>query len=214
MYARDGLRGGHIIMLGASDANQEAALQALDAFPMGMQIGGGITTDNCRFYLDHGASHVIVTSFVFREGKIDMERLAHLRDVAGKERLVLDLSCRLKDDGLYYIMTDRWQVFSHVTLSAALLNELAAYCDEFLVHAVDVEGKRCGIQTELVEKLAEWSPLPVTYAGGAQSLIDLDLVERLGHGKVDLSIGSALDIFGGDITYADVVAWTTQRASI
>ncbi|ETV73924.1 phosphoribosylformimino-5-aminoimidazole carboxamide ribotide isomerase, variant [Aphanomyces astaci] len=171
MYKRDGLTGGHIIMLGTSEANERAALEALDAFPMGMQIGGGITSANCRRYLDRGASHVIVTSYVFRDGAIDMQRLAQLRDVAGKDRLVLDLSCRMKNDGLYYIMTDRWQVFSNVTLSASLLVELAAYCNEFLVHAVDVEGKRCGIQEDLVSCLAQWSPIPVTYAGGASSVV-------------------------------------------
>ncbi|KAH9154088.1 hypothetical protein AeRB84_003759 [Aphanomyces euteiches] len=207
MYARDGLRGGHIIMLGASEANQEAALEALSSFPMGMQVGGGITSSNCRFSLDRGASHVIVTSFVFREGRIDMQRLSELRDIAGKDRLVLDLSCRKKEDGLYYIMTDRWQVFSQVVLSAALLQDLSSYCDEFLVHAVDVEGKRSGIQADLVERLAEWSPIPVTYAGGAQSMEDLELVQRIGKGRVDLSIGSALDIFGGDLSYAGVVEW-------
>ncbi|ETV97564.1 phosphoribosylformimino-5-aminoimidazole carboxamide ribotide isomerase, variant [Aphanomyces invadans] len=171
MYKRDGLTGGHIIMLGASEANEKAAVEALEAFPNGMQIGGGITTANCRYYLDRGASHVIVTSYVFRDGAIDMGRLHELRDAAGKDRLVLDLSCRKKDDGLYYIMTDRWQVFSHVTLSASLLSELADYCDEFLVHAVDVEGKRCGIQEDLVTNLALWSPIPVTYAGGASTLV-------------------------------------------
>ncbi|EQC28512.1 phosphoribosylformimino-5-aminoimidazole carboxamide ribotide isomerase [Saprolegnia diclina VS20] len=210
MYQRDGLRGGHIIMLGASEANEAAAKSALAAFPHGMQVGGGITAENARMYLDAGASHVIVTSYVFRNGHIDMTRLAQLGDVAGKDRVVLDLSCRKKEDGRFYIMTDRWQVFTDVFLSEELLRELAQYCDEYLVHAVDVEGKRCGIQEELVDLLGRWSPIPVTYAGGARSLNDLGLVERLGHNKVDLSIGSALDIFGGDIPYAAVVAASKQ----
>ncbi|OQS07008.1 1-(5-phosphoribosyl)-5-,(5-phosphoribosylamino)methylideneamino imidazole-4-carboxamide isomerase [Thraustotheca clavata] len=211
MYKLDNLHGGHIIMLGASEANEKAALSALKAFPLGMQVGGGITSENCKLYLDQGASHVIVTSYVFRNGQIDMDRLKQLRDVAGKDRIVLDLSCRKKDDGHYYIMTDRWQIFTNVFLSQELLENLAEYCDEYLVHAVDVEGKRCGIQEELVQLLGQWSPIPVTYAGGARSLDDLDLVDRLGQGKVDLSIGSALNIFGGEIPYDAVVAWHKQN---
>ncbi|OQR80802.1 1-(5-phosphoribosyl)-5- (5-phosphoribosylamino)methylideneamino imidazole-4-carboxamide isomerase [Achlya hypogyna] len=211
MYKRDGLRGGHIIMLGAGEANEAAAQSALATFPLGMQVGGGITADNCRAYLDKGASHVIVTSYVFRNGQIDMDRLARLRDVAGKERLVLDLSCRKKADGRFYIMTDRWQIFTDVFLSETLLVDLAQYCDEYLVHAVDVEGKRCGIQEELVDLLGRWAPIPVTYAGGARSIDDLELVRRIGHNKVDLSIGSALDIFGGDIPYDAVVAWHQKQ---
>ncbi|TYZ68569.1 hypothetical protein PybrP1_006096 [[Pythium] brassicae (nom. inval.)] len=221
MYKRDALTGGHVIMLGASDANTQAALEALRAYPGGLQVGGGINADNCRFFVENGASHVIVTSYVFRDGQIDFQRLTALTNLVGKEHLappvlrgtrnhaqVLDLSCRKRaDDGKFYVMTDRWQKFTTTSIDASVFHKLAEYCDEFLVHAVDVEGKRCGIQQELVELLAEWSPIPVTYAGGASSLDDLEFVKRIGKGKVDLSIGSALDIFGGDIRYEDVVAW-------
>ncbi|KUF94788.1 WD repeat-containing protein 64 [Phytophthora nicotianae] len=205
-------RGGHVIMLGASEANTNAALDALQSYPGGLQVGGGINADNCQFFVEKGASHVIVTSYVFRDGQIDFERLEKLKQLIGKEHLVLDLSCRKKvEDNKFYVMTDRWQKFTTTSIDEALFHRLAEYCDEFLVHAVDVEGKRCGIQQELVELLAKWSPLPVTYAGGASSLDDLDFVERIGSGKVDLSIGSALDIFGGDIRYEDVVAWDKKR---
>ncbi|CAH0474630.1 unnamed protein product [Peronospora belbahrii] len=214
MYKAHGLLGGHIIMLGTSEVNTNAALEALDAFPGGLQVGGGINAENCQFFVEKGASHVIVTSYVFRDGEIDFHRLEKLKQLIGKERLVLDLSCRKNtEDNKFYVMTDRWQTFTTTSIDEALFHRLADYCDEFLVHAVDVEGKRCGIQQELVELLAQWSPLPVTYAGGASSLDDLDFVERIGKGKVDLSIGSALDIFGGDICYEDVVAWDRKRAS-
>ncbi|KAF1333252.1 Phosphoribosylformimino-5-aminoimidazole carboxamide ribotide isomerase, partial [Globisporangium splendens] len=202
LYKRDGLTGGHVIMLGASEENKSAALEALQAYPNGLQIGGGISADNCRFYVENGASHVIVTS---------VHILTSYRRCAVVNQ-VLDLSCRKKaEDGKFYVMTDRWQKFTTTSIDENLFHKLAEYCDEFLVHAVDVEGKRCGIQQELVELLAEWSPIPVTYAGGASSLADLDFVARIGKGKVDLSIGSALDIFGGDIRYDDVVAWNNAR---
>ncbi|KAK1943435.1 1-(5-phosphoribosyl)-5-[(5-phosphoribosylamino)methylideneamino] imidazole-4-carboxamide isomerase [Phytophthora citrophthora] len=221
MYKKDGLVGGHVIMLGASEANTNAALEALQAYPGGLQVGGGINDENCQFFVEKGASHVIVTSYVFRGGQIDFDRLEKLKQLIGKEHLVLDLSCRKKaEDNKFYVMTDRWQTFTTTSIDEVLFHRLAEYCDEFLVHAVDVEGKRCGIQClmcklyqqELVELLTKWSPLPVTYAGGASSLDDLDFVERIGNGKVDLSIGSALDIFGGDIRYEDVVSWDKKRA--
>ncbi len=205
LYQRDGLRGGHIIMLGPD--NEAEAKSALKAFPGGMQIGGGVNLDNARDWLEAGASHVIVTSYVFREGKVDWERLANLVAAIGKDRLVLDLSCRRR--GMkYYVVTDRWQKFTELTLSGEVLKKFAASCAEFLIHAVDVEGLCEGIDHELVSKLAEWSPIPTTYAGGARSLTDLEEVERLGHGKIDLTIGSALDIFGGSgVKYAEAVTF-------
>ncbi|MDQ2998738.1 MAG: phosphoribosylformimino-5-aminoimidazole carboxamide ribotide isomerase [Chloroflexota bacterium] len=215
MYQADSLAGGHVIALGPG--NHEAALAALRAFPGGMQVGGGITPDNARIYLDAGASHVIVTSYVFRDGRLDAERLKWLIDAVGRERLVLDLSCRLrnpdekKGDDTYWVVTDRWQRFSETPITRATLAQLAASCDEFLVHGVDVEGLRLGIDTTLVELLGEWSPIPVTYAGGARTLADLDLVKARGRGRVDLSIGSALDIFGGDLPYQAVVAWQRRQ---
>ncbi len=203
-YQKDRLFGGHVISLGPG--NQAAALSALEAFPGGLQVGGGITDKNAVSYLNAGASHVIVTSHVFSRGAIDMDRLNALVKAVGKKRLVLDLSCR-KRDGQFYIVTDRWQTFTQVPVTEETLVTLSHHCDEFLVHGVDVEGKMAGIQTELVEILGRYAPIPTTYAGGAGEFSDLDLVKELGNNRVDLTIGSALDIFGGTIPYDDVVAW-------
>jgi len=207
LYKKDGLTGGHIIMLGADAGSKSQAFGALEAYPGGMQIGGGVTTENARMYLDAGASHVIVTSFVFRDGALDRDRLSALVNLVGKERIVLDLSCRRKEDGLYYVVTDRWQKWSDLVLNEENLADLAQSCDEFLVHGVDVEGKKLGIDDDLVELLGKFSPVPVTYAGGASSLEDLDRVASKGQGRVDITVGSALDIFGGTLKYDDVVAW-------
>jgi len=205
LYRRDHLSGGHIIMLGGG--NETAAREALLAYPGGMQVGGGINLDNVQGWLDAGASHVIVTSWVFRNGALDEDRLQALVQKIGKARLVLDLSCRKKGSD-YFVVTDRWQKFTDLTLSAATLARLAGYSDEFLIHAADVEGLCRGIDLELVEKLGQWIPIPTTYAGGARSLIDLEEVTRLGKGRVDLTIGSALDIFGGKgVLYNDVVKY-------
>jgi phosphoribosylformimino-5-aminoimidazole carboxamide ribotide isomerase len=204
LYAKDSLTGGHVIMLGPG--NEEAALSALQAYPGGLQLGGGINADNAKKYIEAGASHVIVTSYVFQNGQIDFERLSGLVKLIGKERLVLDLSCRKRGD-TYYVVTDRWQKFTSYEITKHNLDELSAYCDEFLIHAVDVEGLCRGIETELVEKLGEWVTIPTTYAGGASQYSDLNLVKELGQGKIDLTIGSALDIFGGKIPYRDVVQW-------
>jgi phosphoribosylformimino-5-aminoimidazole carboxamide ribotide isomerase len=208
MYQRDQLTGGHVIKLGPG--NDEAAKAALKAYPQALQIGGGIDDTNAIQWLDHGASHVIVTSHVFKDGKINYERLQNLVQIVGKERLVLDLSCRRQPDqpnGPYYVVTDRWQNFTDLPVNENTLRELAAYCDEFLVHGVEVEGKRCGILEDLVVLLGNHSPVPVTYAGGVRSLEDMDRVLALGEGKVDLTIGSALDCFGGTLKYDAVVAW-------
>jgi phosphoribosylformimino-5-aminoimidazole carboxamide ribotide isomerase len=203
LYRRDGLAGGHVIMLGPG--NEAEARAALAAFPGGLQIGGGVNPQNARGWLDAGASHVIVTSWVFREGSVDWERLGELVKTAGKNRLVLDLSCRKRGEK-YFVVTDRWQKFTEVAITLETLRKLAGSCAEFLVHAVDVEGLCRGIDRELVEKLGQWTPIPTTYAGGANSLADLEEVTRLGQGKVDLTIGSALDIFGGTgVRYDDVV---------
>ncbi len=205
LYRRDGLKGGHVILLGPG--NEAAAREALAAYPGGLHLGGGVTLENARAWLEAGASHVIVTSWVFRDGRMDWARLHELVTMIGKRRLVLDLSCRPRD-GDYFVVTDRWQKFTEEKLSRALLQKLGAHCDEFLVHAADVEGLCRGIDHELVEKLAEWTPLPMTYAGGAKSLADLEEVTRLGRGRIDLTIGSALDIFGGTgVKYAEAVAF-------
>jgi len=208
LYRRDGLRGGHVIMLGPG--NEREAVAALRAYPGGLQIGGGINLENAREWLDAGASHVIVTSWVFRDGKVDWGRLAKLVAEIGKSRLVLDLSCRRRGNE-YLVVTDRWQKFTELAISREALEKFAASCAEFLIHAVDVEGLCHGIDRELVSLLGQWAPIPTTYAGGARSLADLGEVERLGHGRIDLTIGSALDIFGGNgVRYDEVVAFNRR----
>ncbi|MGY0218890.1 phosphoribosylformimino-5-aminoimidazole carboxamide ribotide isomerase [Endozoicomonadaceae bacterium StTr2] len=202
LYCRDDLLGGHVIKLGPG--NEQAAAEALAAWPQGLQIGGGITADNAAEYLALGASHVIVTSYVFRDGKVHRENLERLFAAVGKDRLVLDLSCKEKD-GKYFIVTDRWQKFTDTQITAETLQELAAYCDEFLVHAASVEGLMAGPDLRLVKLLAEHSPLPVTYAGGIASLEDIEAVREAGQNQIDITIGSALDIFGGKLAYDEVV---------
>ena len=208
-YKQDGLKGGHIILLNSRDsqyfeATREQAVQALSAYPKGMQIGGGITAANAEEYLDAGASHVIVTSYVFREGQVDRSRLKQLTEPVGKEHPVLDLSCRKKEDG-YYIVSDRWQNFTKERLSEELLDEMAQYCDEFLVHGVDVEGQAAGIESDLVKLLGNWRKIPITYAGGIGSLKELEKFRNLGQEKLDFTIGSALDLFGGTIPYTSLI---------
>jgi phosphoribosylformimino-5-aminoimidazole carboxamide ribotide isomerase len=209
LYKRDGLPGGHVIMLGAG--NETEARSALKTFPGGLQIGGGINSANARGWLDAGASHVIVTSWVFREGRVDWERLGELVKTTGKNKLVLDLSCRKRGEN-YFVVTDRWQKFTELVVNEETLQKFSGYCSEFLIHAVDMEGLCKGIDRELVEKLGRWSPIPVTYAGGANSISDLETVTKLGRGKVDLTIGSALDIFGGnDVRYTYAVAFNRRQ---
>jgi len=209
LYRSDNLTGGHIIKLGAG--NDAAATSALAAWPGGMQLGGGIDLDNATLWLERGASHVIVTSAVFRHGKIDWQRLKQLVQTVGRRRLVLDLSCRRRDND-YYIVTERWQKFTSEIISPKNLQTLATFCDEFLIHAADVEGRCAGIEEELVEKLGRWSPLPTTYAGGIRNLDDLRLIEETGCGRLDATIGSALDIFGGELPYATVVDFCRTTA--
>ena len=209
MYQKDGLVGGHIILLNPAtseyyDATKQQAMKALRAYPQGMQIGGGINAENAKEYLEAGASHVIVTSYVFKNGEIHWENLKKLYEAAGKEHIVLDLSCR-KKDGVYYIVTDRWQTFTQVELTEEVLTELAEYCDEFLVHGVDVEGKSSGVETELVKMLSVWGKIPITYAGGIGTLDDLKYFAKISGGNIDYTIGSALDLFGGKIPYKDIV---------
>ncbi len=208
MYRADGLTGGHIILLNQTgtpefEATKAQALAALQAYPGGMQLGGGVTAENAESYLRAGASHVIVTSYVFRDGRIDYENLEKLVKAVGKEHLVLDLSCR-KRGNAYYIVTDRWQKFTEEAVTASLLDLLSVYCSEYLIHAVDVEGKTSGIETELADLLGSWGKIPVTYAGGVSSFADLDRLEQAGAGRLDVTIGSALDIFGGTMSYRTV----------
>ena len=210
-YREDGLLGGHVIALGPG--NEVAAREALAAWPGGLQYGGGVTAENAEGWLQAGASHVIVTSWVFNHGRLDEERLAQLVSRVGRERLVLDLSCR-KRDGLYWVVTDRWQHFTNLMVNETTCRALASSCAEFLVHAVDVEGLCGGIDGDLVANLARWSPIAATYAGGAKSLADLHDVQQLGRGRIHLTIGSALDIFGGSgVRYEDCVAFNKSLNS-
>ncbi len=211
LYKKDGLKGGHVIQLGAG--NESAARAALAAFPGGLHLGGGVNLDNARGWLDAGASHVIVTSWVFRDGQLDFDRVRALVAAIGKERLVLDLSCRVRD-GKYWVVTDRWQKFTEFEVNRHELERLSAFCDEFLIHAADVEGLCGGVDLELVQRLTNDSPIPTTYAGGARSALDLEEVTRIGGGKIDLTIGSALDIFGGTgVRYEDCVAFNRRLTS-
>lgn len=211
LYKSFKMKNGHIIMLNhvGSDyyeATKAQALAALSAWPGGLQAGGGITPENAAQFLDTGASHVIVTSYVFRDGRINFENLHKLVKETGKEKLVLDLSCRIKN-GNYYIVTDRWQKYTDVVLNRETLDELSAYCDEFLIHAVDVEGKAEGIEEDLVKILGDWNKIPITYAGGVHSFEDLRKLRELGHNRVHVTIGSALDLFGGAMKFEDVLSY-------
>ena len=208
-YKERGLKGGHVIMLNRAgsetyEATRQQAKAALRAYPRGLQIGGGITADNAEEYIKDGASHVIVTSYVFRNGEIDRNRLEKLKAAVGKEHIVLDMSCRKKENG-YVVVTDRWQKETKETVTQSLLEELSSFCDEFLIHAVDVEGRADGIEKELVSLLGEFSENAVTYAGGVHNFEDLTLLYELGKGHVNVTIGSALDLFGGSMSFEEVI---------
>ena len=209
LYQKNKLKGGHIILLNSYDSpyyeeTQKQALAALQAYPGGLQVGGGITPENAGDYLNAGASHVIVTSYVFREGRIDYDRLERLVYVVGRERLVLDVSCKRVGEK-YLVVTDRWQKLTEEIVNEALLEKLSAYCGEFLIHAVDVEGKTRGIEQDLVKDLGGYTGNPVTYAGGVHSMEDLLLLKELGRNRMNVTIGSALDLFGGSMKWEDVL---------
>ncbi len=210
-YARDGLGGGHIIKLGPG--NDEAAIEALAGFPGGMQLGGGVNAGNASEWLARGASHVIVTSFLFEGGALSMPRVEAMAKAVTPERLVIDLSCRRVADG-YRVATNKWQTVTETPVDAHTLERLAPYCAEFLVHAADVEGLCRGVDMELVTLLGDSSPRPVTYAGGGRAMSDLEAIEARSAGRVDLTFGSALDLFGGSgVRYDDCVAWNRARAN-
>ena len=211
LYRKENIKGGHIILLNPVtsehyEATKAQAMSALSNYPDGLQVGGGITAENANEFINAGASHVIVTSYVFKDGKINYDNLNKLVQAVGKEHLVLDLSCRQRE-GSYFIVTDRWQKYTDETITTELLDELSEYCDEFLVHAVDVEGKASGIETELVSLIGEWGKIPVTYAGGVHSFDDLRLVKELGRDKINVTIGSALDLFGGNMKFEEVLSY-------
>ncbi len=213
LYLQDGLTGGHVIMLGPG--NTEAARAALGAWPGGLQAGGGIHAGNAEAWLEAGASHVIVTSWLFdADGLFLPERLAALREAAGPDRLVIDLSCRRDADGGWTVCMNRWQTRTSLRVTPAVLDSLAGHCAEFLIHAADVEGQCRGMDEDLLRLLGAWNGVPVTYAGGARSLADLELAHQVSQGRVDVTIGSALDIFGGSgVRYEECVAWNRSRAA-
>ena len=209
LYKELGLMGGHIILLNPASSEyypetKRQALSALKAYPGGLQVGGGITPENAAEFLEAGASHVIVTSYVFKDGQLHYDRLQEMLNTVGKEHLVLDLSCR-KKDGEYYIVTDRWQKYTEVKLDSETISKLSEFCDEFLIHAVDVEGKAGGIEEGVAEILGKECRIPVTYAGGVHNFEDLNKLKELGLGKVDVTIGSALDLFGGNMKLKEVL---------
>lgn len=211
LYEKNNLQGGHIILLNGKDspyyeATKTQAVSALKAYPGGMQIGGGINHENAYEYLEQGADKVIVTSFVFKNGQVSYENLEKLVKAVGKEKLVLDLSCR-KKGGVYYIVTDRWQNYTDVVLNQESLQYFSKFCNEFLVHAVDVEGKAAGIEEEVAALLGNWGKIPATYAGGIHTYEDLETLRILGKGKVDFTIGSALDLFGGNLEFHKIAAF-------
>ena len=216
MYQQLGIVGGHIILLNKEgsayyEATREQALLALRSYPQGLQVGGGVTAENAQEYIEAGARQVIVTSYVFADGRVDYDRLKRLADAVGREHLVLDLSCRYRHDG-YYIVTDRWQNFTREKITPELLDFFAAYCAEFLVHAVDVEGMAGGIEEELVHKLGVWGKIPITYAGGVHNFEDLEKIHTIGQDKLHVTIGSALDLFGGDMKLKDVLEFCRKTA--
>lgn len=209
LYQQHNIKGGHVILLNPTssdhyEATKEQALSALKAYPGGLQVGGGITPDNAREFLDAGASHVIVTSFCFQDGRIRYDRLETMRKTVGSDRLVLDVSCRLIE-GRYHVVTDRWQKITDEIMDIELLDKLSDFCDEFLIHAVDVEGKSRGIETSLVKLLGSWGKHPITYAGGVHNFEDLKQLKELGRNKVNITIGSALDLFGGSMNFREVL---------
>lgn len=210
LYRQHNLQGGHVIALGPG--NKEEALKALSAWPQGLQLGGGVNRENAAEFLEAGASHVIVTSYLFEQNEFSWARLEALKAEVGAERLVLDLSCRRTDSG-WQIATNRWQTITSTLIDETTLAELSKHCSEFLIHAADVEGLQAGIDEELVSTLGRYVTIPTTYAGGARSLADLQRVHELSGGNVDLTIGSALDIFGGSgVTLDDCITWNQTSA--
>lgn len=211
LYRDKGLKGGHIILLNPSSSEffektKKQALSALLAYPGGLQIGGGITPYNAEEYLKAGASHVIVTSYVFENGRLHYDKLKEMVSAVSSKHLVLDLSCRKKGDS-YYIVTDRWQKYTDVILNGETIHKLSSYCDEFLIHAVDVEGKAQGIEKEVAALLGQECEIPATYAGGVHSFEDLKKLKELGKNKIDVTIGSALDLFGGSMKFEEVLKY-------
>lgn len=215
LYKKYNLKGGHIILLNKVESeyyelSKQQAMNALKAYPNGMQIGGGINADNAGEFLDAGASHVIVTSYVFSDGHIHYGRLDKLKKTVGKKHLVLDLSCRKTAEG-YMIATDRWQKITQEMVTGELMDALSEFCDEFMIHAVDAEGKSRGIEKELVRILGDWEGCPITYAGGVHNMDDLSMLRELGNNRLNVTIGSALDLFGGEMQWDEVLRFIREE---
>ncbi|KAG0146857.1 hypothetical protein CROQUDRAFT_656846 [Cronartium quercuum f. sp. fusiforme G11] len=205
LYQGHNLTGTHLIKLGPS--NDETALRALNSWRGQIQLGGGVDLSNAEKWLDAGADKIIVTSFLFPGCKFSEERLRQIVELVGKEKLVIDLSCK-KRDSSWFVASNQWRDLTDTEVNEETLRDLSNSCAEFLIHAADHEGLCKGIDTDLVKCLGKWSRVPVTYAGGANSVTDLDLVKRLSDSKVDLTFGSALDIFGGTkVKFEDLVHW-------
>ena len=215
LYQKNNLKNGHVILLTPIgkphyEETKAQAIQALRAYPGGLQVGGGMNPENAKDYLNAGASHIIVTSYVFQNGVVNHENLKKMVQTVGKEQLVLDLSCR-KKDGDYYIVTDRWQKYTNVILNEETLDYFSNYCDEFLIHAVDVEGKSEGFERPLVKLMGEWGKISATYAGGVHSIEDIEAIKMIGKSKVNVTIGSALDMFGGKLSFEEVLDKVRDR---
>ncbi|KAF2490524.1 Phosphoribosylformimino-5-aminoimidazole carboxamide ribotide isomerase [Lophium mytilinum] len=214
LYKENDLSGAHVIMLGPG--NREAAREALESWKDGLQVGGGIDDTNAAEWVKAGAEKVIITSFLFPNGTFSLPRLQSVLKALGddKEKLVIDLSCRRKGEK-WFVAMNKWQTIADMELNQESISLLEPYCCEFLIHAADNEGLQAGIDHELVQKLAEWCSIPVTYAGGGRNLDDLELVKKLSGGKVDLTLGSALDVFGGSgVTFEDCVKWNRAQEKV
>ncbi|MBB09223.1 MAG: phosphoribosylformimino-5-aminoimidazole carboxamide ribotide isomerase [Roseibacillus sp.] len=205
-FRADKLSGGHVIMLGPG--NEVGAKEAVENWPGGLQVGGGISLENATGWLEAGASHVIVTSWLFSgQGAFMIERLEALSAEIGGERIVVDLSARRSEQG-WCVAMNRWQTPTDLLVKPEVLDRLAPHCAEFLIHAADVEGKCEGVDADLVEMLGSWEGRPVTYAGGVGHMGDVRLVEELSQGRVDVTVGSSLDLFGGKgVAYDELLAW-------
>lgn len=211
LYKDKGLYGGHVIILNKTgtdeyEASKEEAIKAFKTFPYGLQVGGGINDKNAAEFIEAGASHVIVTSYLFEDGKLSEEKMKKLKDAVSKEKIVFDLSCKKVGDK-YFVTTDRWQTITETEMNCDTLKKLEGYCDEYLIHAVDVEGKCNGPETDIIKELSKYDGNKVTYAGGIRSLEDVETINEASDGKIDFTIGSALDIFGGNLKFEEVAVY-------
>ena len=203
MFYRDGLTGGHVIMLGPN--NEQAATEALQAFPNAFHIGGGVSLENAQFWLEKGAKAVIISSRLFNGTDFSMESLQAFTDLIGKDKIILDLSCRLVE-GRFRAMTNKWNTVTNLIVDEKKIDELSTHCAEFLIHAVEIEGTGSGPDWELLNMLARCESSIITYAGGISSLNDLAAMQKLDAQHIDFTIGSALNIYGGHLSYATVTS--------